>query len=199
MNRRLRMIALTAAAGIALAASPASAAKITYTVTGNFTGQLNGQTFRSAAATFTGIGDTANVGSFLGNLYIPLSSLTAQSGGQSYDFGNAFNFYSNGLIGGFATGQKSLFTLIGVFGDAATGTTASTPAAFLFGTVNGAVQSGPGALKLTGADHLAFTSMLSGVAAVPEPASWAMMMLGFGAIGAAARRRPRVTTRLAYA
>jgi hypothetical protein len=33
------------------------------------------------------------------------------------------------------------------------------------------------------------------VAAVPEPASWAMMIVGFGAIGAAARRRQRVAVR----
>lgn len=31
------------------------------------------------------------------------------------------------------------------------------------------------------------------IAAVPEPASWAMMLIGFGAMGLAARRRPRVT------
>jgi hypothetical protein len=31
--------------------------------------------------------------------------------------------------------------------------------------------------------------------AVPEPASWAMMLLGFGAIGFAMRRRPRISLR----
>ena len=36
-------------------------------------------------------------------------------------------------------------------------------------------------------------------AAVPEPASWAMMILGMGAIGLAARRRTRQTTRVTYA
>lgn len=35
--------------------------------------------------------------------------------------------------------------------------------------------------------------------AVPEPATWAMMMLGFGAMGAAMRRRPKVATRIRYA
>lgn len=34
---------------------------------------------------------------------------------------------------------------------------------------------------------------VSSVAAVPEPATWAMMLLGFGAIGASMRRRRRVT------
>jgi len=32
---------------------------------------------------------------------------------------------------------------------------------------------------------------LSSIAGVPEPASWALMVAGFGVIGAAARRRTR--------
>ena len=35
-------------------------------------------------------------------------------------------------------------------------------------------------------------------AAVPEPASWAMMVAGFGAVGLALRRRQRAATRFAY-
>ncbi|HEX8446650.1 MAG TPA: PEPxxWA-CTERM sorting domain-containing protein [Sphingomonas sp.] len=35
-------------------------------------------------------------------------------------------------------------------------------------------------------------------AAVPEPATWAMMILGMGAVGFAMRRRPAVTTRFRY-
>ena len=37
------------------------------------------------------------------------------------------------------------------------------------------------------------------IAAVPEPATWAMMILGFGLIGGAMRNRKSATTRLAYA
>ncbi|MEP6785204.1 MAG: PEPxxWA-CTERM sorting domain-containing protein [Sphingomonadales bacterium] len=58
-------------------------------------------------------------------------------------------------------------------------------------------QFGIGAL----ADGLSFTSasgvLLQGVpatGAVPEPASWAMMIVGFGAIGASMRRRQSVRT-----
>lgn len=199
MNTRLRRIALTAAAGIALVAGPASAAKITYTVTGQFNGQLNGQTFLSTPVSFTGIGDTDKASSFMGVQSVPLSSLIARSGGSTYDFGSGFSFHSGGLIGGFATGQRSFFELIGLFGHAATTDTGPMPVGFLFGTINGPVQSDMGQVSLIGANLLSFTSMVSGVTAVPEPASWAMMMLGFGAIGAVARRRPRVTTRLAYA
>jgi hypothetical protein len=37
------------------------------------------------------------------------------------------------------------------------------------------------------------------VAPVPEPATWAMMMLGFGAVGFAMRRRNKVRTTVSYA
>ena len=43
------------------------------------------------------------------------------------------------------------------------------------------------------------TGMLSAnVSAVPEPATWAMMIIGFGAIGGAMRRRNAVRTRVSY-
>ena len=45
-------------------------------------------------------------------------------------------------------------------------------------------------------DNLTVTTA---VASVPEPATWAMMMLGFGALGAVMRRRPKVTARIRYA
>ena len=37
------------------------------------------------------------------------------------------------------------------------------------------------------------------VSAVPEPATWAMMILGFGAIGFETRRRKKITVRVSYA
>jgi hypothetical protein len=40
---------------------------------------------------------------------------------------------------------------------------------------------------------------LTAVAAVPEPGTWAMMLIGFGAIGASVRRARRATARLAAA
>lgn len=45
------------------------------------------------------------------------------------------------------------------------------------------------AAGLTGASPIYRISFTSSVAAVPEPASWAMMIMGFGLTGAAVRRR----------
>jgi hypothetical protein len=38
-----------------------------------------------------------------------------------------------------------------------------------------------------------------GLSAVPEPATWAMMILGFGLVGGVMRRRQRQTVRYAFA
>jgi hypothetical protein len=43
---------------------------------------------------------------------------------------------------------------------------------------------------ITGASNGTFSAAVSG--AVPEPATWAMMIAGFGMTGAALRRRPTV-------
>jgi PEP-CTERM motif len=48
-----------------------------------------------------------------------------------------------------------------------------------------------------GIGELTFTADAAG--AVPEPATWGMMILGFGVIGGAMRRRAKVTTTVSYA
>ena len=46
-----------------------------------------------------------------------------------------------------------------------------------------------GSANQTGFDNITFGSATPGRGAVPEPSTWAMMLLGFGAVGAAMRRR----------
>lgn len=46
-------------------------------------------------------------------------------------------------------------------------------------------------------DNFSFTT--SATAAVPEPATWAMTIVGFGAIGGALRRRIKIATRVRFA
>jgi hypothetical protein len=63
----------------------------------------------------------------------------------------------------------------------------------LFGNGGGA-PTGTYYFQLTtaGGQNLLVTSMTAATAAVPEPASWALMIGGFGLIGAAMRRRQSV-------
>lgn len=48
-------------------------------------------------------------------------------------------------------------------------------------------------------DDITLGSATAGGGAVPEPATWAMMMLGFGTVGATLRRRAKVKTTVSYA
>jgi hypothetical protein len=67
---------------------------------------------------------------------------------------------------------------------------------FTYTLYNGTNMVGTGALDATGLTHSASVSFDTG-GAVPEPASWALMLGGFGAIGGALRVRKRATVRFA--
>lgn len=49
-----------------------------------------------------------------------------------------------------------------------------------------------GAVFALGLASPAFAQSVDGIGAVPEPASWAMMLIGFGSIGIALRRRRQI-------
>lgn len=73
----------------------------------------------------------------------------------------------------------------------------------VIGATNGFVTFRSDGAKIVSADFTStsnsfeFDNLASG--AVPEPATWAMMILGFGVIGSAVRRRRSVTARLRLA
>ncbi len=112
-----RAILLAAASFAAIVAAPVSAATVTYTFSGVFDGTVNGNAFNNVAATFTGIGDTANKVFKQDANFVPLSSLVAvDQGGNAYDFGSNFSFWSSQSFGtsGFKTGDDFIaFTGLG--------------------------------------------------------------------------------------
>lgn len=128
-----------------------------------------------------------------------LSQTIALVAGQTYNLG--FDFYApaNGI--GNPNDATLLFRINGMqVGSVLTaGSVTGTPAQtwFNFNTTFVAAANGPATLALdfrglgvTAADF--GVDRVYATAAVPEPATWAMMIFGFGAVGSTVRRR-RVT------
>ena len=187
---KLMLAATVAISGIS-AATTANAALVTYTFSGVFDGTINGQGFSNSQATFTGIGDTDNAFFQQDANFVPLSSFTAVSGGTTYDFGAGFNFWSSQSFGtsGFKTGDDFIaFTGLGNYANPSN--LAPTPVSVYFYATQ-PFASSQGAVVITNATQ---TSFSASVAAVPETATWGMMILGFGMIGAASRSRKVKTT-----
>jgi len=181
MKARLSLIG---AATIALfAAAPASAAEFLFDFsgTGFFGGTLNG------SGTLT-----TNDMSFMN----PTNGFTAQSiiGINGTFNGSPITGLAPGLFG-----ANNLFYLTGPFfvdGNGLGFTTAAGVSANLFVTNGTSFRvNTQGAGLLTGLVRASATPVTP---AVPEPATWAMMLLGFGAIGYSMRSARR-KTKLRYA
>ncbi|MEN2785620.1 PEPxxWA-CTERM sorting domain-containing protein [Sphingomonas qilianensis] len=115
---------------------------------------------------------------------------------QSIDFSE---YFDNGAYNPFSTNVNFSF----VFQDGTLGTAARTfstagkflPTTFAFDL---APVTSVSWTPVTGSGVQFDNIVLGAVAAVPEPATWAMMLMGFGMIGGAARRRGKtVATRSA--
>jgi hypothetical protein len=138
-------------------------------------------------------------------------TLSSSSGAVATIFGNAFTATDTGLFfnfdasapsyfivqqGGFASGQPyycietASCTQAGEFlGSATGGFETSAPGGVLTPL---SASNGPMTLPQTGIQQIA---AVSGVAVVPEPATWAMMIGGFAMVGGAmrsARRKQKV-------
>ena len=192
--KSLTILALSTAA-LALSAS-ANAATITYTFTGDFAGTINGNAF-ATPATFTAIGDTATLSQTGLTKYVNLSSVSALAGGSTFTLSTTTQFYLNGgnyaglFFGSGGNGGGGFSgTGPGLAGYDAVSSLATTP---LTATFTGPVSfnTDQGAVTLSSFDNASFSASLAG--AVPEPASWALMLGGFGLMGVALRRRQRVT------
>jgi hypothetical protein len=195
---KLNLISSLAIATAAFVAAPASAQEFKGTTTGCFgasctpnttanTGGVGGLTFTQgsfdqfASNGFLGIG---GVGENLG---------TFSLGGTNLTYNTPFSLLvtfslpagttpGSGLYSALVTGSVTNSNTGGVFVDFD-----NTPQNFTFNggsfsfSVNDlSVNAGDTAAQITGV-----------IRAVPEPATWAMMLLGFGAIGMTMRRRRR--------
>lgn len=179
----MKKLSVIAAALLASAAS-VSADAATITISGNFGGVFAGQNFDPQAATFTLLTDEGtNV--LLGASY-EATSLTAGStlNGQPFNFvfqgsGYYFGQLLSGLDNTVGQGNEILFNY-GLRGFRGSSTD---------------FQTNAGTVRITsGTDIVTTITPGAATAAVPEPATWSLMLLGVGMVGAGLRSRRRNTS-----
>lgn len=189
--RFTRLILLASAGILSVSAGTASAAIVTYTIAGTGTGTLAGTAFTNAAFTFTLTGDTALLAS---NIIDPLASATVTIAGRGTStFLLATRLGSSGTVTFFSRsssiGGSDLFDF---------NTTAPVNLGASFGPVTGTgifaleqfvnVATSGGLLTFTQSSSVQFAGGPAVTPAVPEPASWALMIGGFGMVGGSLRR-----------
>jgi hypothetical protein len=181
----------------------AVAAPVVYTLTGNFSGTANGMQFSDVQTTFTATGDTSNAFNQQDATFVPLSSFTATGASfGTFDLGSGFNFWSSPMYqsSGYKTGID-LFAFNGLGNYSNTVSLQPTAVSFYYFSPNaftatGTQGQGSYAFTFSGATNAVFSAA---VAPVPEPATWAMMLMGFGMVGYGLRSRRKSSVRVTYA
>jgi len=208
----LKTLGLVAAVAIvALGASAADAGTAIYTITGHADGSLNGVDFTNAGFTFTVSGDTANLsddGSVQKLDPLALSTVTIEgfAGTQTLLIPTSIGRLSNGTetvldgtIGGNLRNLLLWTTLVPVDFSHSFGPVSSD----LVEVISNTFDTSGGALTFNGANYfdgthpITISGVVRGDGAVPEPATWAMMLLGFGGLGGLARAKRRASLRAA--
>lgn len=212
-------IALSSAANAAVVINSSDAVGTQYVI--DFAGQVNGASMPSLSSlltlTFNGLSNDGKTYNFSYNLLndstvssnlrsfgfdvagAPLNGASATGSLQYVGFGNnfpegigtldvCFRSNSNGTCtggqGGLAMGQSGSGTLALNF--------SGIPSSITLDRITTRYQS------VNGKDSgVGIGTSVTG--AVPEPSTWALMILGFGAVGMAMRRRRNVTTKVSYA
>lgn len=180
------------------------------------------ETFETGASAFTFDTTNGNVGVANGSIYNPCCGTDPTDPNNFVAFGGG-GPGSGTLSTSFRTALGRLYTV--AFQYAALGGGSEDLSFFvngnLIGTVSPTAQNQPisfanGSFQFTGFSGFgpnttlsisstgtfgvdAILDNLSVSGAVPEPATWALMIMGFGAVGGAMRRRAKVRTTVAYA
>lgn len=183
---------MTAAIAAATVASAASAQVATYTNSGSFSSAVSGATNNTFTfqPSYTDLGTSYSVGS------------TTFASADVVGYNDAYGVPYLGSYGDLTvtTDASAIGFNFGSYGDAQTITyivDGVTGTLDLPGNHSGTAflgfsgLSGLTTLSFSNNNELDTTSFVTAMSgAVPEPATWAMMLLGFAAIGVAMRRKP---------
>ena len=185
----MKLLALTAATLVAITSLPASAQSLTgSTVTATLLYPTTTQVYAGPVTTTVGNQVEFPFGSFapaVGSFDIDANTITFFSN-QNGNYGttsgaNAFNGYRLDFAG------RTITSLTLAAGTTYTPNSFNFSGSSIFFDVSGQDPAG------------GQTVFAVGVAAVPEPATWGLMILGFGAMGFALRRRSATRTTVSFA
>jgi len=205
----MKFALIAAIAAVALSAPAAQAATAIYTIKGTADGSLNGVGFSGAGFTFTLFGDTDNItyptslqkldpldsasvviDGFSGvTLQIP-TSLSRLSAGTETVFNGVINGNLRNLLIWTTDTQVDFAHSFGPVGSG------------LVEVIGNTFATSGGDLKFNGVNSfhderpITFSAVVRGDVAVPEPATWGMMLVGFGGMGALLRRRRMAVARI---
>lgn len=161
---------------------------------------LNSMTTSCSSTSRGGLGDP---GSQQGGLFFLSGSETFLNYAAGFDTGFSFNYVGSftgsvqvydGLDGtGNVLGSVSLISNLGSCPGYNADFCPFGPAGVNFSGTARSISFG-GVANQIAFDDVTFGSSTPGVPALPEPATWAMMLVGFGGMGVALRRRRKTAT-----
>ena len=204
---------IVAAVGAFLSTTAAHADPITYNFAGQFSGSLARAEFTLANVVFSLTSDTDTVfqpsptvrptlfNSASGTLNFSINGTS----GQFDELYNAFSitlFNGQSVVGLTETGSNDLIDVVdpslrGYDLRSAAGPVTNSPLDFL--NFDTSFQTTLGELILFDDDSATVTFSASLAGAVPEPASWAMMIAGVAMAGGAMRRRRTIRAMISFA
>jgi hypothetical protein len=191
---KAKILATFSLIAISSLSTPASAALFTYTETGFLSGSLNGVAFTDNLITITGAGDTSQISGGPDVFLLALPVSFTLSGGGSGMFTDSMQVVSNQTderagFGDVTLNRALLFTVSTAF--------ATYDLSTAIGPENGSAAFNHNAAFGTSAGDLV-TDSFRGVATftaiastVPEPSTWAMMLIGFAGLSIAGCRLNR--------
>ncbi len=201
MRPSLTSAALGLLAATAALAAPAQAGPITYTFTGNVSGNVGGTAFTNALLTLTALGDTSNVtqagpnSNFNNSVGRIAFTLTGFGAGTSLNSFTVFDNQTNGIAG--LTDQTTTFD---VFDESSPSFTTydlksslgPIPTGFPFTSTLRPLQTTLGAITISSSSNDTFTALAS-PPAVPEASTTVslglLLALGIGGLAVAGKRK----------